>query len=612
MSITVEERIRRYAQDLDVAVEERRVSSDEATHVDLPISVAVTESHSTRRTRRTLVAASVCVILAAGAAVAIVRGHREQRHGVAPATGSDWLVPNDIDGYHLWFAQSLQNGVSYLERYRMQLARPTVNGGFTAPVTVTIGDSYNRLAGHNENQPVTTTPVEVNGQSAEIVEGSNMGRTVLQYQLSKGDAVVFADNADAVGDATRELLQQFAEAITPTSDGSLEVTGDLPADYRVLAAMNMQQEFGAAPDLTFIDNDNRQSLLFIDTEASTPPGYELLRIGSEVAPVEVRGVMGWITTDTDTADVVPATTGTVFKSPGSTVLFWREPTGQLVSINSTGAPNGSAAMTKDDLVAIANNLRPVTETDWQTFAQTADSTGEGVGAAVGPTQVAFPTPPAGYRLDFAHLDYADEIYGQARYISQDDPLHQPVIDVLLRRWSPATWQSHLDGDLRDNGRGTANGRRIINTSPGLPTSNPHQDAHAVAMQWTTDVIVEVVVHPPDHAPLGEQYNSQGLAELANSVNGVDFFSPGPVNQLLCTITLGATHTDITLDSKVGSSLAATIGVYTATFSILDGPRLQAFVADSAGSTVLSTTAGVLDSAGDAATPDGRLSYSCTP
>ncbi len=437
MSLTLEQRILRYAKDLDDAVEERRAASDEAGRSHEPVPVAETRSHPAARGRGTLVVAATCVVLTIGAAVAILHGRRESRKAVAPATGADWLIPNEIGGYHLWFAQSLQTGVSYPERYRMQLARPTDNGGFTDPVTVTIGDSVNRLAGDNDPS-VTRTTMEVRGLTAEIVEGSSSGRTVLQYRLVNGDAVLFVDNADPVGDDTRALLQRFAQAITPTDDGSsLAVTGNLPANYQVLAAMNMQQEFGAATDLTFVDNDTRKSLLFIDTETSTPPGYELFRITSAVEPVRVRGVMGLITTSTDTpAESVPQIGGTVFNTNESTVLSWREPTGQLISINSTGTPDAPHKLTNDALVAIANGLQPVTESQWQTFAQTAESTGPGVGAAVGPTQVSFPTPPAGYQLAFAHLDEAAEIYGQARYVSQDDPAHQPVIDVLLRRWSP--------------------------------------------------------------------------------------------------------------------------------------------------------------------------------
>jgi hypothetical protein len=517
MSLTVEERLRRYTLDLDAAAQQRP-QSDGADRDGPPLAVDVVESDRTDRRRRALVAVAACLLLVVGAAIALLHGRRPSRPGIAPPSGSDWLVPNEIPAYHLWFARSLQTGLDYQERYRMQLARPTGNGGYTDPVTVTIGDSL-RL--WNNNEGVRTT-VDVDGQSGEIFEDINNGLTVLQYQRGDGDAVVFTDDGDPISSETKQLLQEFAAVVKPADDGSLHTVGELPDDYQVLVAMTMDQEFGAAPLLQYIDNDTHQALVEIETETFPPADYELFKMGHEIEPIAVRGVTGWFTVRLNTS---PNRSQIL----GPTGLFWRERTGQVVSIVSNGQPNGREPLTKAELVAIANDLHAVSESEWQGLAQTAESTGPGVGAAVGPTQVAFPTPPAGYRLDFAHLVDINETYGQARYVALQDPTHQPVIDILLRNWTPQTWQSKINGALRDSERSVANGRRVIDTSPGLSDTPEDQGSRAVAMEWFTDVIVEIVVYTPDHTPLGDAYDNTALTRLANTVNGVDFFTPGPIN-----------------------------------------------------------------------------------
>ena len=79
------------------------------------------------------------------------------------------------------------------------------------------------------------------------------------------------------------------------------------------------------------------------------------------------------------------------------------------------------------------------------------------------------------------------------------------------------------------------------------------------------------------------------------------------------VTAQATTQDTTtLDSKVGSSAAASLGGYTVTFTILDGSRLQGEVKDAKATSLMKSTAGGLNGGGSLGTADGRLDYSCGP
>ncbi len=83
--------------------------------------------------------------------------------------------------------------------------------------------------------------------------------------------------------------------------------------------------------------------------------------------------------------------------------------------------------------------------------------------------------------------------------------------------------------------------------------------------------------------------------------------------LSCVVKVGGAQTTVSLNTKVGSSVMATVPSYTVTFSILDGPRLTANVQDAHFKTLMRTTSGADGGGGGSVTtPDGLLEYSCTP
>lgn len=250
-------------------------------------------------------------------------------------------------------------------------------------------------------------------------------------------------------------------------------------------------------------------MISIETEAETPPSYELFKMQDDLEPATVRGVAGWYTSR---RDPISGTTS-------SAALFWREPSGVVVNISSADVGGGGGALSKDDLISIANGLTTASAADWQAFAEQAESTGTGIGELAGPIQVAFPTAPTGYQLDSAHLDDSQDPYGTARYVPVDQAQGLPIIEVRLRAISPEDWARWVESELAGHERSQANGRTLIETSPGLNGGNA--GARSAAFEWVTNVVVELVAYMPDNSPVSLAFTD--VAALANQVNGVSFF-----------------------------------------------------------------------------------------
>ena len=461
------------------------------------------------RSRRAWLVAAASLVLLSGSIAVLSRREAVYVVGNDSSQGTLWVVPGPINGFHLWYAQSLDSGLSYQERYRVLAARPAADGGFADPVTITIGERSRLWIDQQRVATYEPTPTPVAGRTGEFVEDSINHTLVLQYALDNGDVVVLSPGKATI-DSRRTLLD-IAAAVVPTADGTLTTTAELPGGYQMLAAMNMHHFFGTAPLLTYID-DSQRSMINIETEAAPPPGYELFKMQQDLEPVVVHGASGWYTSFSN-----PDTGMTTTAS-----LFWREPSGEVITITSTDGPGSHESLSEAELVAIADGLQPVSENDWQVFAGGADQVGTGVGDQAGPTQVAFPTPPAGYRLDAAKLDLTANPYGIARYVPVDDSSDLPIIEIRLHRLSPENWDQRLGTELAGHERTQANGRTLIDTSPGLNSADGPTDRRAAAMEWTTNLVVEIVVEMPNDTPLS--FTLTDLAALANQLNGVSFFT----------------------------------------------------------------------------------------
>lgn len=81
----------------------------------------------------------------------------------------------------------------------------------------------------------------------------------------------------------------------------------------------------------------------------------------------------------------------------------------------------------------------------------------------------------------------------------------------------------------------------------------------------------------------------------------------------CVVKLGAEQESVSLETKVGASIVATVGAYSVTFSILDGRKLEAEARDTNSTLVTVTTgSGPREASGSTGTPDGQLEFSCAP
>lgn len=509
MNGTIEERIRRYASDLDTATVEYVANRVDARSGEIaPLDVVSARSAGVRVGRAWLVAAAALVLFSASIAL-LSRREPADVLGTDSSLSTPWVIPGPIDGFHLWYAQSLDSGLAYQERYRVLVARPDADGGFVDPVTITIGSRSRLWIDKERVASYEPTPIVVAGNDGEFVEDSNNDMLALQYTIENGDVVVVrTDNATI---DSRQTLLDLASVVVPTSDGTLTTAAELPGGYQLLAAMNMHRFFGTAPLLTFSD-DGRRSLINIEAEAAPPSGYELFKMQQHLEPVEVRGGPGWYTSFSDPVSGI-ATTASV---------FWRESSGEVITVTSNGTPGSDESLSKVELVAIADGLRAASANDWQVFAGGADEVGAGVGDQAGPTQVAFPTMPAGYRLEVAELDLTTNPYGIARYVPVDDSADLPIIEIRLHRLSPEDWDQRLATELAGSQRTQANGRVLIDTGRGLNSAYGTTGRQAAAMEWVTNVVVEIIAYMPNETPLSVTFTD--LASLANQVNGVSFFT----------------------------------------------------------------------------------------
>lgn len=510
MSMSVEERLRRYAEDLDGAA-----AAYSSPAVDQPTSnvvqLDVINRTSTRPGPRRILLVAAAILLIGGAVTVLARRELHKQTADYPALDSHWVVPGPISGYHLWYAQTLDSGLTYQERYRVLVARPIDDGGFFDPVTITIGDRWRIWIDKERVAIYAPEATAVAGTTGEFVEDTLNRTLVLQYAVGNGDVVVLGMRNPVP--ASRQTLLDLAQAVLPTNEGTLASPAELPDGYQVLAAMKMHHFFGAAPLLTFIDDDTRTSIINIETEAATPPpNYELYKMQEILEPVEVRGVTGWFTTDRT------STTG----QPTGGSMFWREPTGEVITINwSDGKNSPGRSALKAELLKIANDLRTVSETEWRVVAGQADETGAGLGEMAGPVQVAFPKTPDGYQLDSAELQPLGDQYGLARYVPFDPSSGLPIIEIRLHNLSPEDWDRMLAIQLAGRERMQANGRMLIDGGTG-PGAGETANQRSAAFEWVTNVVVEIVVSMPDGSPPTATFAD--LAELANQLNGVTFFN----------------------------------------------------------------------------------------
>jgi hypothetical protein len=84
------------------------------------------------------------------------------------------------------------------------------------------------------------------------------------------------------------------------------------------------------------------------------------------------------------------------------------------------------------------------------------------------------------------------------------------------------------------------------------------------------------------------------------------------DKVSCVVKVGGGQTNVSLDTKVGSSAVASVGTYSVAFSIQPGSHLRSEVKDAQGATLMTVTTGGFTGSGAGPTPDGQLDFSCTP
>ena len=102
-----------------------------------------------------------------------------------------------------------------------------------------------------------------------------------------------------------------------------------------------------------------------------------------------------------------------------------------------------------------------------------------------------------------------------------------------------------------------------------------------------------------------------IAVMAFAVVGLNACSSGS-DKVSCVVKVGGEQTNVSLNTKPGSSALASVGAYSVEFSIQPGSHLRTEAKDAQGATLLTTTAGGVTGGGGLGTPNGQLDFSCTP
>lgn len=334
-------------------------------------------------------AAAAVLALVVGLAAVVDRPQPIAPADTLPFPASDDVVPlamlpEDIEPWSMigQLSPPVERSVTF---WSAVIAREIGGGAYDSPVRVQRGPSdltLFRVDGF-ESEAVAEPVGLRDDRIGELIEDPAGGRLIVQFELGDGTAV-------SVSTAYREPL-----------------TGERARVLRIAANVQIESDdtarFDSIPDGFAVvapwarDEVRRVRSVFFVTPDDAGPGFSLYVIAAarddlatrgmdtELAPIEVRGRTGFISTHR-----YPRVDGVHSMS-----VVWEEQPGQWVRLEDQDPAS------RDALLAFAESLRVVTETEWNAAvepiagtAETPATTAPALPATVPPTTTPATTAPA--------------------------------------------------------------------------------------------------------------------------------------------------------------------------------------------------------------------------
>ena len=491
---------------------------ERTAHMTAPEGLRARSEARFRYHRRRRVAVRGVAVVAATAAVLVgglvvidrPSGHRIEPAGPQPAgIEPGWYLPANVAALKPFFAQVLHQGLTYQEKFRAVLARPTLDGVLGDTVVVQLGDTLRVWIDPAQSSQYTSEAVTVAGFDGLALRDPVNDTLVVEYEIGDGRTIAITTTTTA-GTTTLQTLLDIAGALHIDSPRALTLAGQLPDDYRVVASGDVTGSFGPAVLMDFVDASDDQHMLEIESQPIAPADSDLLDVTDSLQPITVRGVAGWYTS------AAPRAGSAQSKSAlDSGAVIWRGTDGATVRVGGSG-------MSRDQLIGIAENLRPVSPTEWLAAANTFPSKGPGLDGLIPSPPLAIPNPPAGYRLDAAHLDpdaTADgSVYGFTTYVPIGESPTGQTLTIRLVRTRPEAWQHALDTTYAGRTMWAANGRVLVDTSPSASEQGTVTSQRTVAFEWIKGIVIEFEASTADGSAIDPTLDFDHLRAIAGSVN----------------------------------------------------------------------------------------------
>ena len=229
-------------------------------------------------------------------------------------------------------------------------------GGVASKMVVRFGRvSLLGTAGGASTQQVVTPPANLPTAMAGSLVIQRTERVIhLEYDLGTlGGLTLDTRHLDASADLREaEQMEQIAAALTVVEGQDIGVDGPLPDGWQ-LAANGVEPENATTNVFQAfeIDAPDGGAPIMIGNVATTDDGFPYWAMNDTLRPLVIRAHDGYVSTDSD---------------PSGITLIWPESPGHWVTIR--------ADLPEQQLVALANELSPMSPGAWQATGATATTT----------------------------------------------------------------------------------------------------------------------------------------------------------------------------------------------------------------------------------------------
>ncbi len=328
------------------------------------IAADVFDGRTQRRGGWTLLAGAAAVIaLVTGLALVVGRaGPTAPADTVPPARAADVeplaMLPADLTPWHVTGGVTPEPIDPPVLSWSAVIARSDGNGGHDSPVTVSRGPSDATLfrVGGFESESTTEPVVLTDDRRGELVTDPAGSQLIVQFELGDGTAVSVSTRYREPVSSDRARVLQIAANVALAEDGDATF-GSLPEGFEIVAPW-ARNEVRAARSVFFSTDDAAGPLLGLYVVASGGSDFAGRAMFSDIAPVEVRGRTGFISTLR-----YPHSDGVDSRS-----LMWEEQPGQWVHLRDANP------VAQTDLLAFAESLRVVSVEEWDRVVEPLDGT----------------------------------------------------------------------------------------------------------------------------------------------------------------------------------------------------------------------------------------------